>query len=77
MKHRIDYDSVTETSPHNFVADASTLGLKPGEWPRMLQTRMGNGQPFCRRANNIPVNDLVSVQYSQAFGCLSLTILND
>lgn len=56
-----------------FTADASELGLKPGEWPRTLQTSLGNKQLF--------VLDKVDKQgshlYKQAGGCISLLVFND
>lgn len=73
----IDSDDVTETSPHEFVGEASTLGFKPGEWPTRLTTDMGNGHDFERGKPELVDGECVSVAYRQRFGCISLTVLND
>jgi len=32
-----------------FSTEASTIGLRPGEWPHHLDTALGNGQPLIRQ----------------------------
>ena len=61
-----------EFEVHKFSAFASDLGLAPGEWPSSLPTSLGNGLPFLvsfHRGNE--------VHYTQQFGCIKLTVLND
>lgn len=78
MNHRdVDKDDVTETAPHEFVGEASTLGFKPGEWPTSLTTDLGNGHDFKRVNVDIKGGECRSVTYRQLFGCISLTVLND
>lgn len=68
------------TDPHSFTVEASTLGLRPGEWPEMLQTKtkLGNGLPFVRKTKKLDSNgDLMHVRYLQAAGCVSIVVFND
>ena len=59
---------------HEWVANASDLGLKPGVFPRTFNCfGFGNGLPFYlshRRADG-------SRLYKQDKGCAELVILND
>ena len=57
----------------NMVADASELGLDPGEWPEQLTTNLGSGRPFVVEENALPQ----FVRYKQEFGVLTLTVFND
>ena len=56
------------------LTEASTLGLKPGEWPETISTHLGNGRPFIRTYRN-PNPD--SYIYYQESGSLKLTVFND
>ena len=69
----VNNDDAFEFEVHRFVADASALGLKPGEWPRQLETTMGNKQPFLMMTRKLPEY----VIYAQANGCIRLTVYND
>lgn len=62
---------------HQFFADASDLGLKPGEWPQAIRTTLGNGLFFIRTGYDRVGGDLHSVTYAQANGCIEITIYND
>ena len=63
---------------HRYGAEASSIGLEPGQWPPSLPTTLGNGQPFVRTAPRYDEQgDLLSVTYRQAMGCISLSVLND
>jgi hypothetical protein len=53
------------------VTEASTLGLKPGEWPPTLPTSLGNGQPFV-----LTHADRGAVIYKQQLGVLFLRVRN-
>lgn len=68
----ITSEQATEVETHQFVAEASDLGLPPGEFPRRIDTNMGNGQPFVFQAFRAEV-----AVYRQAFGCIVLRLLND
>jgi hypothetical protein len=63
---------VTEVKPHWFVAEASQLGWRPGYWPELVETTMGNGSPFLRRAPSQG-----GWIYHQANGGLVVHVLND
>lgn len=65
-------EHVTEYEPHQFVTEASTLGLPPGTPPWMLTTELGNGQPF-----EMTGRRGAGWEYRQQFGNIVLTVLND
>lgn len=67
-----DQGMVTKHELFQFVAEASTLGLPPGKWPKVIETELGNKQPFVLQHLN--ENDAV---YGQLLGCITLRILND
>jgi hypothetical protein len=71
---QINKELLEEFEPHKFVQEASTLGLKPGVWPRTLEVvpSLGNGQPFFAR--NFLEGKVV---YFQGNGCVTIHILND
>lgn len=76
----ITYDtpSIGEYATHAFNAEASTIGLRPGEWPERLETTMGNRMPLLRTSKRVDNDgDLLWVTYWQANGCISLRIFND
>lgn len=73
----IKADQVREVQPHQFWAEASELGLKPGEWPEQLTTEIGNGMPLIRTSKKVEDGDLIYVRYHQANGCVDLRIMND
>jgi hypothetical protein len=68
---------VTEGPVHKFSADASALGLRPGEWPARLETDLGNGLPFVRGGYESRGGELLLVRYIQAAGCIDLVVFND
>lgn len=70
-------DPIQEIAPHLFEAEASTLGLKPGEWPERINTTMGNTLPLMRGAPYLVAGELIWTIYAQANGCLRLRIIND
>lgn len=61
-----------ETEHFRFVADASELGLRPGEWPQQIKVPIGNGQPFYMLG--YPTESWT--EYKQEFGCVHLRIYN-
>ncbi len=69
----IETSQLTEYRPHLHTAEASMLGLKPGQWPSQINVAsLGNGQGF------FPVqSDESGVRYKQEFGCVQLQIFND
>jgi hypothetical protein len=74
----INTDQVSEGRPHQFYAEASTVGLPPGRWPYRLPTTMGNKHDFVMVANDTDKEgDNTFVQYRQECGCLTLTLFND
>lgn len=68
---------IEEYEVHKFSAEASTLGLKPGEWPNRIDTDMGNKMPFLFPLPEVRDGDLLWVTYRQGNGCISLRVYND
>ena len=69
---KVSYEVCSEVETHLFITEASTLGLKVGEWPEQIATVMGNSLPFERRGWNGE-----AMVYRQQYGCLILHVLND
>lgn len=63
----------------SYSAEASELGLRPGQWPREVRVPgLGNGQPFyARREIVADSGEFGGLVYMQSMGCLSITIFND
>jgi hypothetical protein len=66
-----------EGEPHHFAVEASDIGLKPGEWPRTIETSLGNGVIFVAQRREARDGDLLWVDYLQGNGCTWLRIYND
>lgn len=73
----ITYAHVTETKPHQFRTEASTIGLAPGEWPALINTEIGNRQPLYRKSALKRDGEIIYVVYTQAMGCIDVIVLND
>lgn len=65
-------DNAHEFEVHQFITEASQLGLVPGEWPTFLSTDLGNGRPFVKQY----WTGEGTVLYRQEFGCITLKVLN-
>lgn len=77
MITRITINDCVEAKPHHFVAEASTLGWKPGTWPDRVETDLGNRLPFILDTYETKDGDLLWVRYQQANGCIGLRVFND
>lgn len=72
--YQLDVDPfISEMRVHEYVTEASALGLPPGQVARSLKTKLGNGQPFVL----LRVDDAGTAHYRQLLGCLTLAVLND
>ena len=63
-----------------YTAEASTLLLKPGEWPSLFETSLGNGQPLIRysiQLDDEKGGELMWVTYKQVDSDLLLRVFND
>lgn len=71
---KIDTTNAHEIEVHEWWTEASQLGIAPGAaYPDALNTTLGNGQPFVFRGFDAHGTAL----YMQAFGCITLKVLND
>lgn len=61
-----------EQKLHHFFAEASELGIQPGQVPTRLTTDLGNGNDFLL----IDYSDH-RFEYTQSLGCIKLTVWND
>lgn len=69
----VTLDEVLEVGNGTYVTEASTIGLRPGQWPRLLETTLGNGCPFVLQAGT----DEHVKTYMQEFGCIFMKVYND
>ncbi len=69
------YSQVTETKHMSFAAEASDLRWRG--FPRVVETEIGNGQPFFATHVERREGDLLWVEYHQKLGCVKLTVFND
>ena len=67
----IDDGLLTATDVHRYVAEASDLGFPVGDYPRQLETTMGNGLPFLLWSRT----ESYSI-YRQANGVITLRVFN-
>jgi hypothetical protein len=63
----------TKHSEQHYITEASMLGLRPGEWPREVETDLGNGLPAILYGTT---NDGTHI-YVQPGTFLRITVLND
>lgn len=73
----IDRNNAIEHEIHRYIAEASSLGIAPGKWPKKIQTELGNRQAFILTGFEEEDGDVISASYKQALGCILLKILND
>jgi hypothetical protein len=74
---KITSQNAQEFECMKFSAEASSLGLPPGEFPSILPTTLGNGRPFLIRNFDQHDGELTAVHYYQGNGCITLTVFND
>lgn len=70
---KVTAENTEPISVSRYTAEASELGLAPGQWPRVLETSLGNGQPFTL----FSVHACGTRHYEQDNGCITLLVLND
>jgi hypothetical protein len=68
---KITNENAHEFECMKFSTEASMLDLPPGRFPSLIDTSLGNGQPFrfMRYADG-------AAQYLQVMGCIQLLIFN-
>lgn len=69
---QVTRENASEEEVHRWATEASTIGLRPGEWPSQLTTSLGNGLVFelLARGNGYQ-------RYAQRFGNITLCVFND
>jgi hypothetical protein len=68
----VDRSRVEETSVHVFGCDASDLGWKPGYWPSVVETNLGNRLDlYVTKLNS------AGAEYEQVGGCIKVIVWND
>ena len=78
MARTVTPQNSAEVRVHEFVAEASELGLPPGCWPLTLHTTLGNGLKFISVGPSFnSEGEAVAITYKQANGCISLVVFND
>jgi hypothetical protein len=79
MEQRIiTQEMLTAVDGDQYVTEASDIGLVAGKWPTQLPTSIGNGNPLLRmHAEYNAEHELVAVNYRQAWGNLTVRVLND
>lgn len=71
---KIDSNNAHELEVHQWYADASELGIRPGsQYPAQIETTLGNARPFLFR--HFDTN--WTATYQQELGCLTLKVFND
>jgi hypothetical protein len=75
----ITHELVTEVGDFVSVVEASTLGLRAGDWPERLSVhpKVGNGQPLVRDNAEFNDGELQAVNYRQQWGVLRVRVFND
>ncbi len=68
---------VDEVELHHFVTEASDIGIRPGAWPDIIPTTLGNSHGFCFEDFDWIDGEVAAANYKQANGCISLYVLND
>lgn len=74
----ITQEMLTPMEGDAFVTEASDIGLVAGKWPTQLPTSVGNGNPLLRmHAEYNNEHELIAVNYRQAWGNVTVRVLND
>jgi hypothetical protein len=75
----ISYEQLTPAglngvhTPHDFITEASDIGLPPGTWPEQLDVvDIGNNLPL-----RIASRDETGAVYKQIAGCVVVKVFND
>jgi hypothetical protein len=79
MHQAITYELCTELGDFRHCVEASTIGLRPGEWPQSLDVtkNFGNGMPLSRGEPEMRDGELMAVNYRQVGGLICLRVFND
>jgi len=70
-------DDAIHSVAHRYIAYASDLGLKPGEWPDCFDTDLGNKLTLHRFTLDVRDGDIFAAKYRQDCGCIIVEVIND
>jgi hypothetical protein len=76
----ISLDNASKVDHHAYdmySTFASDIGLKPGYFPKHLDTILGNRQLFVFDTYIYQGEEIVGAQYQQYLGCISIVVYND
>lgn len=62
-----------KNDPFRFVTEASTVGIRAGEWPCIINTTLGNKMSLVRGDRLVDGGYV----YDQVAGCIRVNIYND
>lgn len=68
----VDAKVAHEQECHKWYTEASTLQFPVGQWPKLIETTLGNQMPFTL----VLLNEERGI-YHQQLGCLTLVVFND
>ncbi len=75
--HRADPAALTAENTTHFSADASDVGLKPGQWPKIVRVLLDSDVVFVAKDVEKDDGELSAVVYHEWFGSRTLTLYND
>lgn len=76
MQNKVTAKNTVKRGALQVVADASELGLQPGQWPERIETTLGNKMPFQKSGLDLLDGECVGCTYRQPEG-LVLYVYND
>lgn len=77
MQITLQTPGLMEHESMHFTAEASDIGLRPGQWPDLIPTTLGNSRPLIAQSREVRDGDLLWVDYYQSCGCIRLRVYND
>jgi hypothetical protein len=66
-----------EVCPNRYVAEASTVGLRPGQWPTIITSKFDDCVNFILTKFERYQDELIAVRYESVQGDIIVTIYND
>ncbi len=73
----ITRDNALEFKVHEWICEASDIGIRPGQWPKRIPTTLGNKLQFVFREFEMYHGEIAAALYAQDLGCITLKVHND